>query len=245
MLQKPLSTGYIEQQLSFLRALCNWTNKPGLVRSSKYYLRASAPPAGGSQTASESFVSGSPPDFEAMLSKLSQKDQVVALQFEVQFAFGLKRSEAVVFCPTLALVPPHALPAGANEGDYLAFVHAKRGTRGARVRLTPIRSEAQRAVFERAKTAAPGLGMHIGRPNQSIEQAKAHFSNELYRCRVSLRALDVPANSERPEFAGDLHFELSTIPPLPKGSPLGADRVVMEAVYLEIARRISRGQQKR
>jgi hypothetical protein len=240
MLQQPFSASYIQQQLSFLRALCAWTGKRGLVLPARRYVDDAALVSRARGASPDRSTVSNQVDRTTMLDKVAQADPVVGLQLDVLLAFGLQRSEAVAFCPTLAEVPPHALPAGAGNGDYLAFVRATRGRPTGRVRLTAIRTDEQRAVFERAKAAAPRPSMHIGRPGLSLKQAKVRFSNVLRRCGVSLHGLGVTAHALRQEFSSDLYFKLRTLPDPMSGGPLRTDPSAMESVYVEVGRQLTR-----
>jgi hypothetical protein len=227
--------------LSFLRALCDWIGKPGMVLPAKSYVSDPALVSRSTNAVRDRTWSGAQVDVEAVLAKVTQADPVVGLQLEVMLRFALRRKEAVMFCPALAEVPAHALPAGASPGDYLAFLRVKRGTKGGRVRYTAIRNDRQRQVLERALAAAPRPGMHIGRPGQSLKQALDRFSNVLRRCGVSRRQLGVTAHGLRHDFAADLYFELTDMPAPIKGSPANIDPAVMSAAYLEGARQLGHG----
>ena len=240
MRQEPFSASYIQQQLSFLRALCEWTGKRGLVLPARRYVRDPALVTSAKHAAHHSADPERTENRRAMLDKVASADPVVGLQLEVLLAFGLQRRDAVVFCPTLAIVPPHALPVGAGEGDYLAFVRPKRGNSRVRVRLVPIHNSERRAVLERALAAAPQSGSHIGRPGLDPKQAKIRFDNVLRRCGVSLTALGVTSCGRRKEFAADISLLLRTMPLKVQRIPLGTDRTAMEAIYLEVARLLTR-----
>jgi integrase len=237
----PISPAYIQQQLSFLRALCEWTGKPGLVRPARHYVDDPALVSRSTNATRDRTWSGANVDPQSVLAEIYQADPVVGLQLEVVLAFGLRRKEAVMFCPSLAEVPAHALPANASTGDYLAFVRVKRGTKGGRLRYTAIRTEYQRQVLERAKAAAPHQGMHIGRPGLTLKQALTRFSNVLSRCDVTLDQLGVTAHGLRHEFAADLYHNLTELKAPIKGGPLNIDAEVMKAAYLEVAHQLGHG----
>lgn len=241
MLDTPLSPAYIQQQLSFLRALCEWIGKPGLVLPATSYVDDPTLVSRSTNAERDRTWSGAGVDAEAVLAKVTQADPVVGLQLEVLRAFGLRRKEAVMFCPTLAVVPAHAVPAGASQGNYLAFLRIKRGTKGGRVRFTALRNDYQRQVLERALAAAPHPGMHIGRPGQTLKQALSRFSNVLARTGVSLNDLGVTAHGLRHEFAADLFFELTEIQPPIKGGEVGMNPAAMEAAYRDVAHQLGHG----
>jgi integrase len=237
----PYSAAYIQQQLSFLRALCAWIGKAGLVLPAHRYVSNPELVSRSGNATRDRTWSGSMIDADEVLAVVYQADPVVGFQLEVLLVFGLRCKEAVMFSPALAEVPAHALPAEMSEGSYLAFVCITRGTKGGRVRYTALRNDHQRKVLERAKEIAPHPGMHIGRPGQTLKQALTRFRNVLHRCGVTRRVLGVTAHGLRHEFAADLYFELTEVPAPVKGGPLNLDPKVMEAAYLEVARQLGHG----
>lgn len=240
MLKEPYSPSYIQQQLSFLRVLCIWIGKRGLVLPAHRYVSDPALVSRATGAMRDRTWYGPDADRNALLGRVIEYDAVVGLQLEVLLAFGLPRRQAVVFCPALAVVPVEALPLGAGTGDYLAFVQPIRGTPGTRVRLTPVRSDEQRDVLERARAAAPVPSMHIGYMRLDLKQNLARFNNVLFRCGVSLRRLDMTAHSKRYEFPDDIFFKLRKLPAPRKGNSHGNDQAIMQAVHIEAARRIER-----
>jgi integrase len=239
--KEPFSPGYIQQQLSFLRALSDWVGKPGLVLPAHRYVSDRALVSRTTNAMRDRTWTGADVDRDAVVARVTAVDPVVGFQLEVMIAFGLRRKEAVMFSPALAEVPRHALPENFPAGDYLAFLRVKRGTKGGRVRFTAIRNEQQRRVLERALHIAPRPGMHIGRPGQSLKQALTRFSNVLRRCGISQREAGVTPHGLRHEFAADLYYELSEVPAPIKGGPVGIDQEGMNAAYLEVARQMGHG----
>jgi integrase len=241
LLDKPFSASYIQQQLSFLRALCVWIGKPGMVLSASHYASDTALVTRAANATRDRTWSSANVDREAIIRRVTKADAVVGLQLEILVAYGLRVKEAVMFSPARAEVPRSALPIGVPADDYLSFLRVGRGTKGGRLRFTAIRTEYQREVLARALLVAPRPGMHIGRPGQSLKQALTRFSNVLRRCGVSQRDLGVTAHGLRHEFAADLYYELTEVPPPIKGGPAGADAPGLIAAYLEVARQLGHG----
>jgi len=237
----PFSAAYIQQQLSFLRALAEWTGKPGLVLPARHYVDDPALVSRASNATRDRSWSGANIDSAKVVDDVTKVDPVVGLQLEVLLAFGLRRKEAIMFSPALAVVPAHALPAGVDALEYLAFLRIKRGTKGGRLRFTAIRNDVQREVLARALAVAPRPGMHIGRPGLSLKQALARFSNVMQQCGVTRKVLGVTAHGLRHDFAADLYYELAQVPAPIKGGVPGASSEVMTAAYLEVARQLGHG----
>jgi integrase len=234
----PLSPAYIQQQLSFLRALSAWIGKPGLVLPAEAYV---APHLVARQTTAQRdrSWSGDAVDPAAVLAQVASPDPRTALILEVMLAFGLRRKEAVMFVPTLAEVPAHALPSSDDPGPYLAFLRIKRGTKAGRLRYTAIRHPSQAWTLERALEAAPNGG-HIGYPGLSLKQALRRFSNTLHRAGVNMKVLGVTGHGLRHQFAADLYVELAEVaPPVRGGGPVDAE--TLRAAYLAVAEQLGHG----
>lgn len=239
-LASPLKAATIQTNLSALRVYCQWIEKPGMVRSAEYYVDKYLVERSGNATRDRTW-SGAGVDRDAIIAKVSRVDQVVGLQLEVMVAYGLRRKEAVMFCPTMAHVPNYALPDGETSTDYLSFLKVKRGTKGGRLRYVAIRNPMQQSVYERALKAAPHPGTHIGYPGKSLKQALDRFSNVLRACGVTLAQLGVTPHGLRHEFANDLYYELTEALPPVKGGDPHLSREVMDAAYLEVARQLGHG----
>lgn len=236
----PLKPATIQSLLSTLRTFCQWIGKPGMVRSAEHYVDKHLVKRTCNATRDKTWsVAGV--DRAAIVAKVTQTDQVVGLQLEVMLAFGLRRKEAVMFCPTLACVPAYALPDGETSMPCVAFLKVKRGTKGGRVRYVAIRSEMQQDVYQRALKAAPHQGAHIGYPGKTLKQALDRFTNVLRKCGVTLEQLGVTPHGLRHEFACDLYYELTDALPPVKGGDPHLSREVMDAAYQEVARQLGHG----
>lgn len=240
----PLSAAYVQQHLSFLRTLCTWVGKPGLVLPARRYVNDPSLVSRVTVAQQDRTWSGAAVDRMAVLKQVEACDPVVGLQLEVMMAFGLRRKEAVMFSPALSEVPAAALPANAQPGQYLAFVRIKRGTKGGRVRFTAIRNDEQRRALERALRAAPHPGQHIGKPGQDLKKALDRFTYVLRRCKVTQREMGVTGHGLRHEFAADLYFELAEVPAPIKGGPTNISRELMDAAYAEVAAQLGHGRKR-
>lgn len=237
----PFSAAYIQQQMSFLRALAAWIGKAGLVLPARRYVSDQGLVSRASNAVRDRTWSGAEVDRDEVIARVTRADPIVGLQLEVLLAFGLRRKEAVMFSPALCEVPWNALPVGVESRDYLAFLRIKRGTKGGRLRYTAIRNEYQRQVLARSLRVAPRPGMHIGKPGLTLKQSLTRFSNVLRRCGVSHRELGVTAHGLRHEFAADLFYELAEVPAPIKGRPAALDRQTVMDAYLEVARQLGHG----
>jgi site-specific recombinase XerD len=216
-LASPLMASTIQSMLSTLRTFCQWIGKPGMVRPAEHYVDKSLVKRTGNATRDRTW-SGANADRAAIVAKVTQTDPVVGLQLEVMVAFGLRRKEAVMFCPTLACVPAYAIPEGETSTEYLSFLKIKRGTKGGRIRYAAIRNDMQQDVYRRALLAAPHPGTHIGYADKNLKQSLDRFSNVLRACGVTMDQLGVTPHGLRHEFASALYCELTGALPPVKGA---------------------------
>ncbi|HJV74161.1 MAG TPA: integrase domain-containing protein [Noviherbaspirillum sp.] len=239
MLAQPYSAAYIQQQLSFLRVFSKWIGKPGMVLVPEHYV---ADPSLVSRTytaiADKSWA-GNSVNVEEAIAAVARIDEYVAAQLNLMLHFGLRRKEAVMFCPHAAIVPAHAIPANHPVSDqYVAFLRVKRGTKGGRLRFTAVRTDAQRRALDHTLRLAPYSTSHIGRPGLSLKQSLDRFDNVMRKAGISMKQLGVTPHGLRHQFAGDLFFDITELPAPARGGHLEADPDVIQAAYLEVARQL-------
>jgi len=232
-LAKPLSRRYIEFQLSMLRRLARWTNKPGLVLPLDRYIEDLA--------LGDRIVRADTPkrrldaivDYRDAIDTVERVDTLVALQLEMVLLFGLTRRQAVEFSPALSEIPAHALPREIDAGSCIALVRPKRGTAEIEVRYVQLETAEQRALFERAKQLSPYPGSALRRLGQNPAQAVARFTNVVRRrCGVSIKAL----KGAKPVTVRV--FKRVSVIVRSRSASAGISVEFMDAVYLEIARRL-------
>ena len=128
MLERPHSAAYIEQQLSFLRVYGDtWIGKPELVhpladyvddpaRFKRSYVAEGGPKLGRQRESNSRassrrlrpLIRGSPPSWRCLL------------------AFGLRRKEAIMFMPHIAVVPAESVPTSQHASDrYAVFLSVR------------------------------------------------------------------------------------------------------------------------
>lgn len=110
--------------------------------------------------------SGQQKSLSQKLEFIQNQDQYVAIQLELQRAFGLRMKEA-------SLLKPHM----ADKGSYLAV---NWGTKGGRDRVIPIQNDYQRDVLMRAKFILENPGHSMIPKDFNFKQWKNHY---YYICR--------------------------------------------------------------
>jgi len=235
----PLSEDYIQYQLSMLRRLAHWTKKDGLVMPLHRYIKNLRLGERIVGSASRTECLDTVVDQQAAIDKVTRANRLVGLQLEIMLAFRMTRRQAVGFSPTLAEIPPHALPAGTEPGTCVALVRPRRGSDEMTVWYVPLQTAEQRALFARAKEAAPYPGQAIKRPNETVEQAIVRFSNVvLRRCGVSVDALMGEAGRSTNRLSTLRLFRQVRVAVKAGQASSGISVEIVDAIYLEIARRL-------
>ncbi|WP_167758758.1 integrase domain-containing protein [Zemynaea arenosa] len=237
--QGPLSAAYIQQQLSHLRVFARWIGKPGLVLSAERYVNDRALVTRRYAATRDKSWSGNTVDIHAVLRQVGEIDEYVGLQLHLMLAFGLRRKEAVMFCPSVAEVPAHALPLQYQGTEiFLSFLRVRRGTKGGRLRYVAVRTPFQLEALELARRFIRHESGHIGRPGLTLKQSLDRFSYVMRTVGVSKRSLGVTAHGLRHQFAADLYFELTHVHPPVRGGAPWLDPETRRLAYLEVARQL-------
>lgn len=235
----PYSAAYIQQQLSFLRVFASWIGKPGMVLPPDRYVDDKTLVARRYVARDDKSWSGHGLDAEQVIAAVAQVDERVAVQLRLMLHFGLRRKEAVMFCPHVALVPAHAVPATQPVShDYVAFLKVKRGTKGGRLRFTAVRTDAQRQALDLARGMAPFPTSHLGHPGRTLKQSLDRFDNVMRKAGISMKRLGVTPHGLRHQFAGDLFFDIAELPAPVRGGCWENNAEVRQAAYLEVARQL-------
>lgn len=240
MLERPHSAAYIQQQLSFLRVYANsWIGKPGMVHPLAHYVdQPGAFKRLYSATEDRSWE-GNAIEFKRIVDKVAAIDPRVAAQLALLLAFGLRRKEAVMFMPHIAVVGRDDGPGSQHPSDrYAAFLRVERGTKGGRLRFVAIRNDEQHAALDRALPFAPHPSSHLGHPGLSLKQSLKRFDNVMRKAGVTRKQLGVTAHGLRHQFALEFHVELTDVQAPVRGGDACADPATLSAALLEIARQL-------
>jgi integrase len=132
----------IQTRMSVLRTYANeWLGKSGMVRESAHYVR-------DPQSVTRSYVakrdkswSGQGVNVEEILARVQAVDPRIGAILELQFRFGLRLKEAMLFQPHLC-----------DRGSHIAI---ERGAKGGRPRSVPVAEPEQLALLARIRTFAP------------------------------------------------------------------------------------------
>jgi hypothetical protein len=240
MLERPHSTAYIEQQLSFLRVYGDtWIGKPGMVHPLADYVDDPARFKRSYTAKEDRSWEGNQVEFKGVFETVAAIDPRVAAQLALQLAFGLRRKEAVMFMPHIAVVPAESVPTSQHASErYAVFLSVRRGTKGGRLRFVAIRNDDQRSALELALQFAPRPSSHVGHPGLSLKQSLKRFDNVMQKAGITKRQLGGTAHGLRHQFAHEFHVELTGVQAPIRGGDVCADPQTLKAALLEIARQL-------
>jgi hypothetical protein len=237
MLERPHSTGYIEQQLSFLRVYADaWIGKPGMVHPLADYVDDPARFKRSYTAKDDRSWEGNAVEFQSILETVAAIDARVAAQMALLLAFGLRRKEAVMFMPHSAVVSAESVPTSQHASDrYAVFLRVRRGTKGGRLRFVAIRNDEQRKALDLALQFALHPSSHLGHPGLSLKQSLKRFDNVMQKAGVTKKQLGVTAHGLRHQFAHEFHVELTGVQAPVRGGDVYVDPQTLKAALLEIA----------
>ena len=206
-----LSPSTMASRISILRWLATALGKRGLVRDPcDYGLAAEDTHRPQVATEDRSWCARGI-DTAEQIKRVGDEDAWVGIQLEMSRAFGLRLTEALLIKPR-----------GAHSGDTL---RVEEGTKGGRVRVVPIRTDAQREVLERAKKMADRSARgNLVPPRRTPAQARQRV---YYLCRkhgITKAQLGVTVHGLRHEYANDRYEEVSGTPSVVRGSSAILDK---------------------
>lgn len=216
-----LAASTLQNNLSTLRTFASWIGKTGMVEgASRYFQNGEASRSSINRTDKSWSAHGV--NFEAKLAEIQALDERVAIQVELQEAFGLRNKEAVMLRPHLA-----------DKGNYLAV---SIGTKGGRDRTLPIVTARQREVLERAKAFAATRTASTADPRRSLKQALDRYTNTLRKAGLTKKVSGVTVYGLRHEYAQERYVVYAgEASPVRGGSLAEHDRGRDRAARLEVA----------
>ena len=200
-----LSASTLQNNLSIFRTFAEWIGKAGMVRGIEHYLGPGTI-ARSSIAREDKSWSGKGIDVAPKIGQVRQKDVRVALQLELQLAFGLRAREAMQLRPHLA-----------DKGTYLSITHS---TKGGRDRVEPIQTPEQRALLERAKMFCMTPASSTSDPQRKLSQWKNHYYQVVRSCGIT-RNDGIISHGLRHQYAQERYRELTGAePPVRSGAQI-------------------------
>jgi integrase len=192
--EKGLSSSTIQNRISVFRVFAEWIGKVGMIRGSEHYVKDAKNVERHLVAQKDKTWSGQQKNLTDKLTPIQGQDTFVALQLELQRAFGLRMKEA-------ALLKPHM----ADKGHYLAV---NWGTKGGRDRVVAIQTDYQRDVLARAKALLPHPTQSMTPVEYDFKQWKNHY---YYICRQAgiSRKEGITSHGLRHERLNEIYKEMT------------------------------------
>lgn len=239
MLDKPHSAAYLQFLASTLNTFAAWIGKPGMILPPKAYGIDPALFARTYVAQHDKSWTAHHIDIPQLLARVARIDERVAIMLELVWRTGLRRKEAVMFQPHLAVVPAGLVPIdGPLAEQYISCLSIERGTKGGRLRLIPLVSDAQRDVIERTRRFAAYPNSYLGHPGKTLLQSLDRYKNVVRQAGITKKELGITGHGLRHQFAGDKYFDLTRVAcPVRGGDPL-QDPDLMERALLAVSRQL-------
>lgn len=213
--------GTIENKLSHLKAFCQWMGKRDLIRSlGEYTDRRAHGLIRSYVTTKDKSWKGNGIDARAVIAEVEKDDPRVAVQLQLQAAFGLRVEESWSLKVASAL----------KNLDTLRVVD---GTKGGRKRDVPVRL--QLFVLDRAARLVDPMTGSTTPATYNIARWRNHYNAVLRKHGVYKKGLGVTSHGLRHEWAQEMYEELAGAPAPVKGGDapdLEAHRQAIQAVVL-------------
>lgn len=191
---KGLSTSTIQNRISVFRTFSEWIGKLGMIRSSENYVKNPQSVVRHCVVQFDKTWSGQQKNLAEILTALHADNPHVALQLELQRAFGLRMREA-------ALLKVHA----ADKGAYLAV---NWGTKGGRDRIISIETDYQRDVLHRSKALITNKRNSLIPENYNFKQWRNHYYYVCHQHGIS-RKEGITSHGLRHERLNEIYHQIT------------------------------------
>jgi len=211
-----LSSATLQNRISVFRVFAEWIGKRGMIRDAIYYVKNTESVARQLAAKTDKTWAAQQKSLAEKLEELRKKDPYVAMQLELQRAFGLRMKEAALLRPNPA-----------DKVDYLAIAW---GTKGGRDRVVRIETDYQKDALVRAKALLlVGDGPMIP-ANYSFKQWRNHYYYVCRKCGIS-RKEGITSHGLRHERLNEIYTQITG-----KRSPIkggGVNKQSVEEVNLD------------
>lgn len=218
---KDLSASTIQNRISIFRIFAEWIGKKGMIRGSENYVKNPKSVERHLVTKTDKTWSGQQQTLSEKLSFIEKADKFVAIQLELQRAFGLRMKEA-------ALLKPHM-------ADKEAYLAVNWGTKGGRDRVIPIQNDYQRDVIARAKQFLSIPTSSMIPKDYNFVQWKNRYYYVCHQAGIS-RKDGITSHGLRHERLNEIYHQITgQLSPIKGGSTSAKNTHVHEIAKQEIA----------
>lgn len=210
--------GTIANKLSYLRALCAWAGKRGMIKEAAAYAAAPGAMRRALDAREDKSWEGAGVDPLEVIGAVARMDRAVALQLELQWAFGLRVEESFLLRPGQALA--EAL------GRYA--IRVEHGTKGGRPRDVGLDEVVQLEVLSRAARHAASPSSTLIPRRYTLAQWRNRYYYVVRRFGIARRGgLGVTSHGLRHQYL-QRKFEEITGHPAPVKGGSGHDPALYE-----------------
>lgn len=200
-----LSSASIQNSLSIFRTFAKWIGKEGLIPGTEELVSDPAKAKRSYATQTDKSWFGAGVDFSEVLERVRGADPRVAIQLELQGAFGLRSEEARKLRPKADLMQK-------EEGSFLGV---RAGTKGGKYRTVPVIEPHQWEVLKRAAEFV-GHGCCVPR-GMTEKQWDNHVRWVLRKLGINKKVLGVVPHGLRHEYTHERYQKILKEPVPVKG----------------------------
>jgi integrase len=197
--EKGQSPGTVENKLTYWRTLAAWMKKHQLVGTVDDYIKR---PEGYRRyyvAQEDKSWDAAKVDLDDVIARLCERDRWVAIQVELQAAFGLRAQESMLLRPLQCL-------------RVSGHLHVIDGTKGGRPRVVPIDAEWQYEVLIRAaRLSNPRTGSMIPDP-WPLKKWYRHFYHVLQQEGITRGAKGVTVHGLRHAYLQRMYEQVTGVP---------------------------------
>lgn len=196
-----LSASTLQKRLAILRCFTKWIGKEGMIGPTASLVQKP-------ENARRTYIAKEDKSWTAkgvdpltVIAQIQEFDRYVGIQIKIQWAFGLRRKEAICFTPRRN-----------DRGEFIevgegAVVYLKKGTKGGRERLVDVDfmpdADVRRAVLDEAKAFVSSEDAHLGRPNKTLLQNINRFEYCMRKFGLTKNGLGVTGHGLRHQVMND------------------------------------------
>jgi len=220
-LERDLQPSTLQNNFSAFRALSIWIEKKGMVESTEHYVGKEKSQRTSINKVDRSWAAKSI-DFPKKIEEVRNLDPHVAIQLEMQSAFGMRPAESMLFRPHLG-----------DRGTHIAI---NWGCKNGRHRMMDITTPEQREVLNRAK-ASTTLNGSLCDPQLTYKQAYGKYYRIVAKAGITKEMLGVTSYGLRHGKSSDRYREITGVDsPVRGGGPVDPelDRYARQALAFDL-----------
>ena len=201
-LDKGLSAATLQKKTSVFRTFTTWMGKGNMLKPLEDYVEDKSRVRRDQVARVDKSWSTNGVSYEDKLAQMMECDIRLGAQMMMIKAYGLRRAEAVMFRPIVAM----------RLGVESTSIVIEFGTKGGRPRSLAINNDEKRAALEFAvKVAKAGIG-HIGWEELTLKQAIRKYANAMIKFKITKKDLGVTGHGLRHEYLNDTYEAIAGQP---------------------------------